>query len=316
MSTGRLAVFLAAAFFALAPLAAHSQPGQRITTLVLGFPPGSASDLAARAMQEDLAAGLGMPMIVKNVPGAGGILGAAEVARAKPDGQTLLFTMLGSIVAQPHLRKLDYDINSFAPVCMWTDSPQFLMSAKASKFHSVQDVIDAARAAPGRLAYASIGSGSFPHIITASFVRAAGLDMLHVPFKGAAQAVQAMLAGELHLIAEQPIIIAQYDMRPLGVFTAQRDPNFPDVPTMRELGFDLVYQIWGGIFAPAGTPRETMARLDNACAGALKASKTLELLKRLNVRVRHMGAAAFGGFVRDEVERYRAVLKSMQIQLD
>lgn len=294
--------------------AAQGQTGQRLTTLVNGFPPGGASDLAARAMQADLAAALDSPVIVKNVPGAGGAIGAAEVARARPDGQTLLFTLLGSIVSQPHLRKLDYGIDSFAPVCMWSDSPQFLMTTRSSAFASVQDVVDAARAAPGRIPYASLGTASFPHLITASFARAADIELLHVPFKGATQAIQAMLAGDLALIAEQPSIIVQYDLRPLAVFTARRVPEFPQVPTMRELGFDLVYQTWGGIFAPAATPPETVARLDRACAKTLASPATLESLKRLRVTVRYMDSAEFTRFVRAEFDRYGRLFKALDLK--
>jgi len=314
MSARRLLPLFGAIVLALAAPAAQAQAAQRLTTLVNGFPPGGASDLAARAMQADLAAALGMPVIVKNVPGAGGAIGAAEVARARGDGQTLLFTLLGSIVSQPHLRKLDYGIDSFAPVCMWSDSPQFLLTTKSSSFGSVKDLVEAARAAPGRIPYASLGTASFPHLITASFARTAGIELLHVPFKGAAQAIQAMLAGELALIAEQPSIIVQYDMRPLAVFTAQRVPEFPQVPTMRELGYDLVYQTWGGIFAPASTPPEIVARLDQACAKSLASPTTLDGLKRLRVTVRYMDSAEFTRFVRAEFERYGRLFKALDLK--
>ncbi|MFB3819203.1 MAG: tripartite tricarboxylate transporter substrate binding protein [Candidatus Methylomirabilales bacterium] len=283
-------------------------------TIVVAFPPGGV-DQVGRAMQAELARALKVEIAISNRPGATGTTGTAEVAGAPPDGYTLLLSPQGPLAYQPHIRSVAYGAASFAPICRLTETPSVLMASEKSGLKTVADLLAAAKAAPGRVSYASAGEGGLPHVGMSAFSRVAGVEMRHLPRKGAGDAIDALVAGEADLLAEQvPLAAARVGaggLRVIAAFAAQRIAAFPDVPTMKEQGYDLSFSAWNVLVAPAGTPAAVIDTLDKACAAALAAPATVEAMQsRLRTPPAYLGPAATAAFIRSEVARGKELVEA------
>ena len=280
-------------------------------TIVVNFVAGGPSDLMARLLAPEFSAALGSPVVVKNTVGAAGGIGAAEVARSRPDGTTLLLSPVGAVAIQPHFRAdLPYKPGDLAPVCQIADTPVVLMAAPNSGIRTVADLVSRAREARGAFNFASTGPGSMPHIATVALARAAGVEMAHIPFRGNAEAVTALLRGDVGVFADQPGTLRANNLQALAVMAERRTPEFPDVPTLRELGFDLVYSIWSGLFARAGTPADFLDRVEAACERALRSPATVEGFQRLVTPIVFRNQRDFASFWRDESAKFRSILQS------
>jgi tripartite-type tricarboxylate transporter receptor subunit TctC len=280
-------------------------------TIVVNFVAGGPSDLMARLLAPEFSAALGSPVVVKNTVGAAGGIGAAEVARSRPDGTTLLLSPVGAVAIQPHFRAdLPYKPSDFAPICQIADTPVVLMAAPNSGIRTVADLVSRAREARGAFNFASTGPGSMPHIATVALARAAGVEMAHIPFRGNAEAVTALLRGDVGVFADQPGTLRANNLQALAVMAERRTPEFPDVPTLRELGFDLVYSIWSGLFARAGTPADFLDRVEAACERALRSPATVEGFQRLVTPIVFRNQRDFASFWRDESAKFRSILQS------
>jgi tripartite-type tricarboxylate transporter receptor subunit TctC len=278
-------------------------------TIIVAWPAGGATDLMARMLQDAFGKALGGQAIIKNVVGAAGTIGSAEAAAAAPDGYTLLVSPIGPMVIQPNRLRLTYDPSSFAPVCKIVDATVVLMSPPNSRFKSAKDIIDVAKADPGKLAFASTGPGTIPHISMIGFSKATGISLKHVPFKGSAEVIQAMLAGTIEVFADQPNLVAQYNMTPVAVFADKRLPGFKDAPTMKELGFDLTFSIWTGMFAPKGTPEPVLAKLDAACKAALADAGVVANLTRQQQPIDYKDRTALAAFVAAEFKKAKVLIE-------
>jgi tripartite-type tricarboxylate transporter receptor subunit TctC len=280
-------------------------------TIVVNFVAGGPSDLMARLLAPEFSAALGSPVVVKNTVGAAGGIGAAEVARSRPDGTTLLLSPVGAVAIQPHFRAdLPYKPSDFAPICQIADTPVVLMAAPNSGIRTAADLVSRAREARGAFNFASTGPGSMPHIATVALARAAGVEMAHIPFRGNAEAVTALLRGDVGVFADQPGTLRANNLQALAVMAERRTPEFPDVPTLRELGFDLVYSIWSGLFARAGTPADFLDRVEAACERALRSPATVEGFQRLVTPIVFRNQRDFASFWRDESAKFRSILQS------
>ena len=280
-------------------------------TIVVNFVAGGPSDLMARLLAPELSAALGSPVVVKNTAGAAGGIGAAEVARSRPDGTTLLLSPVGAMAIQPHFRAdLPYKPGDFAPICQIADTPVVLMAAPNSGIRTVADLVGRAREAKGAFNFASTGPSSMPHIAAVALARAAGVEMAHIPFRGNAEAVTALLRGDVGVFADQPGTLRANNLQALAVMAERRTPEFPDTPTMRELGFDLVYSIWSGLFARAETPADFLDRVEAACERALRSPATVEGFRRLVTPIMFRNQRDFAGFWRDELAKFRSILQS------
>ena len=280
-------------------------------TIVVNFVAGGPSDLMARLLAPELSAALGSPVVVKNTVGAAGGIGAAEVARSRPDGTTLLLSPVGAMAIQPHFRAdLPYKPGDFAPICQIADTPVVLMAAPNSGIRTVADLVSRAREAKGAFNFASTGPGSMPHIAAVALARAAGVEIAHIPFRGNAEAVTALLRGDVGVFADQPGTLRANTLQALAVMAERRTPEFPDTPTMRELGFDLVYSIWSGLFARAETPADFLDRVEAACERALRSPVTAEGFRRLVTPIMFRNQRDFAGFWRDELAKFRSILQS------
>ncbi len=276
--------FLALALAAAASLAGAQTAGKPIR-LICPFPPGGAVDIASRAIAAELQKVLGVTVTVDNRPGAGGNIGGAEAARAAPDGTTLFMTTSGINAINPALyTKMPFDpIKDLAPVIALVSLSNVLVLHPSVKANSVAEVIAQARAAPGKMNYASSGSGTSVHMSGEMFKHLAKLDITHIPYKGSAPAVTDLLGGQVMMMFDNipsalPHIKAG-KLRALAVTGAKRDPLLPDVPTLAEAGVPGYESgVWFGLTVPTGTPKEEIARLNDA---AVKGTKSPEFIKRM-----------------------------------
>jgi tripartite-type tricarboxylate transporter receptor subunit TctC len=296
-----LALTTGAAAFA-APTAQAAYP-ERPVTVIVAWPAGGATDLVARGLQEAFGRALGQQVVVKNVPGAAGTIGTAEAAAAPADGYTILLTPSGPTVAQPHRMKLTYDLDSFDPICKLVEQPLVLMAPKSSKYKSVADLIAAAKAEPGKITYGTSGPGSITHLAKLALEKAANIKLKHVPFKGSADAVQAMLSNTTDLHSDQANLVPQFDLHPIAVYAESRIENFKDTPTVREAGFNVVMTNYNAIFVPKGTPADVKAKIGQACKTAIEDEKVKDIYARQKYPIAYQDAAAFKAFVEADYKR-------------
>ena len=311
----RLALLLAALVFCGAA-AAQTYP-TRTVRFVVPFPPGNAGDLMARMLAEKLTASMKQTVIVDNRPGAGGNIGAEHAAKSAPDGYTVLIAASGIVTANAFLYKLNFDPQKdLAPVTLLYSGAPLLVVSPKSRVKSLEALIDYARKNPGKLTYASYGSGHVSHIIGEMFKQAAGVDILHVPYKGSP--LPDVMSGQVDMIFESPLLVAKNTdrLRPLGVVSAKRNPKMPDVPALAEVlpGFEVTG--WLGAFVPAGTPREIIARLNREFVAAID---TPEFRKRLDDLMLDPGGGTpeeFGAYVRGMYERVGQVIRNANIKAE
>jgi tripartite-type tricarboxylate transporter receptor subunit TctC len=267
---------MAACGAALAQTAFPSKP----VTIVVPFPAGGALDIVARALAEEMRKQLGQPVIVDNRVGAGGTVGSALVARAAPDGYTILLGSVATHAIGPGVyRNLAYDaLKDFAPITQVTASPLLLASSATLNVKTLAELLASARAQPGKLNYASTGNGTAVHLAGAMLQSAARLDVVHVPYKGGPQAINALITGEAaYMVVNVELVLPQVaggKARALAVTGNRRLAVLPDVPTMGEAGLSGVdATTWFGLFAPAGTPKDVVDRLQRDAATSLRTLK-------------------------------------------
>jgi len=284
---------------------------------VVPFPPGNAGDLMARMLAEKMTASMGSSIIVDNRPGAAGNIGAEHAAKSPADGYTVLIAASGIVTANAFLYKLNFDpLKDLAPITLvYSGAPLLVVSPKVEA-KNLRELIDYAKKNPGKLTYASYGSGHISHIIAEMFKQAAGIDLLHVPYKSSP--LPDVMSGQVDMIFESPLLVVKNKdrLRPLGVVSAKRNPKLPDVPAIAEVlpGFEVTG--WLGAFVPAGTPHDIVARLNREMVSAIKAP---EFLKRLDELMLDPGGDTpeqFGAYVRANYERVGKVIRSANIKAD
>jgi tripartite-type tricarboxylate transporter receptor subunit TctC len=292
--------------------------------LVVGFAPGGAADFVARTLGEPLGRGLGQPIVVENKPGAGSSIAAESVAKSAPDGYTLLIASPSSILVNPLLNpKIGYDAQKdLAPISKVTSSPLLVAVHPGTGIGSLAELIARAKQAPGRLNFASSGNGSAPHLAAVLFMRVAGVDMVHVPYKGGAPAVQSLLAGDTHLsFATPPSVLPLVQagrLKALAVTSRQATPLVPGVPGMAEAGLPG-YEIsfWYGLFAPAGTPAAAIARLFEATDLVLNMPEVGRSLAREGTETSGSKSPAdFAAFIAADAMLWARLVKESGAKLD
>jgi tripartite-type tricarboxylate transporter receptor subunit TctC len=317
------ASLVAAAFTALPGLVAAQGYPARPMRLVVPFPPGGSTDILARALGQKLAEVWGQQVIVDNRPGAGGSIGAEAVAKAAPDGYTLLMAHIGTLAVNPALYpKLGYDAaKDFAPVSLVAIVPNVLVVHPSVPAKNVAELIDYARKNPGKLNYSSGGNGSAAHLAMEYFKLQTKTDIVHVPYKGTVPAVTDLIAGQVSLtMTGAPAVMPHAQsgkLRALGVSSTARLDAFAQVPTIAESGvpgFDATQ--WYGVVAPAGTPADIIAKL-NAAIVAIMSSR--EMKDRLNTEgaiASVTSPEAFAAFIDAERKRWAAVVKAANMRPD
>ncbi|HJQ56617.1 MAG TPA: tripartite tricarboxylate transporter substrate binding protein [Vineibacter sp.] len=287
---------------------------------IVPFPPGSAVDIIARTLGERLSGPLGQPIVVENRPGAGGRLGAEIVAKAAPDGYTLLIQSSAHASIPALYKELAYDtVNDFVGVTTLVNLPNVLIAAPQRGFKSVGDLVAYAKANPGKLNFASAGIGSATHMNLEKFNARSGIKVQHVPFKGTPEVVTDLMAGRVDayfvpLSAGVPYI-RDNRVTVLAVGSAERSALLPDVPTTIEAGVpDSDYTLWQGMLAPARTPRAVIARLHAETVKALQSPELGERLKALGAVPMTMTPEQFDAYIRTEIDAIGAIVKASGIQ--
>jgi tripartite-type tricarboxylate transporter receptor subunit TctC len=300
---------------------AQNYPSKPIR-FVVPFPPGGSADALARLIGVRLSASLGQPVIVDNKPGAGGILGADSVAKAAADGHTLLFANT-NIAINPSLYKtLPYDTaTAFAPVIHMVNVPNLLLVAEDVKASKVSELVALAKADPKGLNYASAGSGTFPHLAVELFKLHAGVSITHIPYKGAAPALNALLSKEVQILSNDLVTATQHvksgKIKVLAITSATRSTVFPDVPTMAEAGLkDFVAVGWQGVMVPAGTPAGTISRLNTEINKVLNDPEVRNGLTGQGLDVMGGSVQQFADFVRRDTERWRPAVEASGAKVD
>ena len=282
-------------------------------TLIVAWGAGGATDAMARAVQPILAKKLGADIVIKNISGASGTIGTAEAANAQPDGYTLLFSASGTLTTQPHLRTLPYSVDSFEAIGRVAVVSMVTVVTKDSKFNSINDVIAQVKANPGKLKMASTGAGTIPHLAILSLSKAADIKPGHVPYTSAALAVKAMMGGEVEVFSDQSQIVSQFDLKPLAAWSGKRLKEFPDLPTMKELGFDIEISNWVGLFAPKGTPQAIVDKLATALQQTVEDPALIESMSKLKVQVDFLTLKDFSAYVKNESNKNESLLKEAGI---
>lgn len=312
-------ILLAAGLILFAPAAAIAKFPERPIKIVVGYPPGGGTDIAARIVAEALTKRLGQSVIVDNRPGATGIIGASLVAAAKPDGYTVLFDA-SAFVTNQVLRDLPFNpSDSFTPVSLVVVLPMVLVAAPGAPFKTLKEFIDYAARNPNAVTYGSSGIGSSPHIAAETLNQLAHLDIRQVPYQGGPPAITATMAGQISVyfgIAASTINhIKSGSLRALAVGSASRLETLPDVPTLIESGFGgVVVQEWNGIFLPKGTPAEIVSSLSDALAACLSDPDVKARLEAAGLQPVGNKPDQFQSFVANEIERTRAVVVSRNIK--
>ena len=293
---------------------AQTYPTQPIR-LIVPWPPGGGVDTSARIIAQPFGERLGQSIVIDNKPGAAGNIGTEQAARAKPDGYTLLMGSVSPNAINPHLyARLGFEpVKDFAPIALVASVPNILVVQPNAPFSSVQDLIANAKANPGKLNYGSGGVGSSQHLATEMFKRATGVDIVHVPYKGTAPAELGLMSGDVTLLLDTTAglpFIAAGKMKPLAVASKVRNPALPNVPTLDELGISGVYAgAWYGVMAPAGTPREIVARLNRELNAVLTTPEMKKRMVEFGAEIGGGTPEAFGQFMASEVVRYADVVK-------
>jgi tripartite-type tricarboxylate transporter receptor subunit TctC len=288
--------------------------------IVVTVPPGGAADFIARLIGAKLSESMGQPVVVENKGGASGSLAADLVAKAAPDGYTLLQNSITTHGIGPYLvAKLPYDpVSSFAPITMLASLPLIMTVNADLPAKNLADFVTAARQSPGKLAFASSGSGGAPHMAGELLKNAASVDLIHVPYRGSGPAVIDLVGGQVQVMFDgAPSLLPQIKagkIRALAAASSQRNLLLPDVPTFAELGYPAVnVALWYGLMAPAGTPPEIIARLNREVNQALKAPDVMEKFAAQGTEGLGGTPAQAANYMRQEMERWGPVVKKAGI---
>ena len=308
--------------FTLATIQASAQTyPTRPVRMVIAFPPGGPTDFVGRILADKMKDLLGQPVIIESKPGANGAIGADYVAKAEPDGHTIFLTTAGAVAISPGMRNdLPYDtMRDFAPISLIVHNTTLLVVRTEHSAKTAGDLVALGRQKPGAIAIASTGIGSMPHLALELIQVSANVKFLHVPYRGAAQALTDLIGGQVDgMFADAPVLMPQIDggkIKPLGAAAGTRNPRLPNVPTLAEQGLpDTTADNWYGLLAPAHTPPAIIARLNNVLTAALNDPA-------INAKLVESGAvpapttpAEFSAFLRSELARWGKIVRDKEIK--
>jgi len=314
---------LAVGFCLLAPALAQAQtfPDKPIR-LIVPFPPGGPNDIIARVVGKRLGEILKQTIVIDNRGGQGGVLGTDVVAKAAPDGYTIAITSAGALAISPSMEKVAYDtLKDLQPITLVAKVPEMLVVATSVPANNMAELVALAKSQPGKLNFASSGPGSLPHLAGELFKLTAKIEMTHVPYKGAAPAVNDLLGQQVQLVfLDLPILLPQIQagkLKPIAVGAPQRVPSAPDVPTTTEVGMpDLQTENWYGMVAPAKTPPAIVAALNKATVEALKDPDVLSKLSSQGAILVGDTPEHFGAFIASESTKWAKVIKDAGVQTE
>ena len=297
----------------LAAPAAHAAYPEQPVKLVVGFPPGGGGDLYGRLIANALGKTLGQTVVVDNRAGAGGNIAADIVAKAKPDGYTILLAMSGNLAVSPAMKpqSLPYKVpDDFAAIGLILEAPHGLFVSQASRFKTARELLDAAKTQ--KLSFASTGTGGAAHIGMEMVKQKAGVEMLHVPYKGSGPAITDMMGGQVDsfFATASPLVgqVRQGQLRLLAITGEKRNPAIPEVPTFKELGVNVPVTQWYGLVAPAGTPQAVVKLLSDHLSRALATPEVREAIRKDAATEHDQPMERFRSFIVDDIARYKAAI--------
>ncbi len=297
--------------------AADSQ--DKNVTLIVPLAPGGIADITARPLSVTLARELGQPVIVENKIGAGGAVGMAYASKQKPDGNTLLMA-LSSILIIPESEKvsgkpISYTMANFTPIALVSADPTVLIVRANSPWKTLEEFIKDAKAHPNKLSYSSSGIYGTTHVAQAMLWQAAGVDLLHVPYNGGGPSMTALLAGQVDAVAQAPGVAAPHlkagTIRLLGTWGNERLKAYPELPTMKEQGYDVEFYIWSGLFSPSGLTPEKLAQLRKAAKNSINDPTFISTMANMNTPIKYLEGAELDKFISQDQKRLSAVIKAM-----
>lgn len=314
VGAGSIAVVLVGAGIAAPALAGYPD---RLVRMVVAYPPGGTGDLVGRVIAEGLRERLGVSVVVENQSGAAGAIAATAVARAKPDGYTILLGGNALFAILPHMTKVNYDpVKDFTPIANVGESLRVLAVNNNVPVNTLAEFIAYAKSNPGKLNYGSAGVGSTLHIMTESFRSAAGIDATHVPFRGSSPAAQALLAGDIQFLIDTSVIpyVEQGALRGLAAVSDRRLSALPDLPTLAELGYPNVRTSgWQALLGPADLPADVVNVLNQHLAELFKDAAFVKRLDKVGVTPRYRGPAELTTELRDDHRYFGEVLRRLSL---
>lgn len=291
-------------------------PSRQVTAIV-PFPVGQGIDIMARVLTNEINRLTGQPFAVMNREGAIGSIGTSAVARAKPDGYTLLIGPNTPITIAPHvLKSVPYTFDAITPVCQTFENVMAIFVKQGSPWRSLKDLFDAAQAQPGRLTWGHTGLGSVPHLSMAGLLQSTTIKVQDVPFKGEVQILQLMVSGELNFAASSISGMYGRGLEPLAVFADKRHAAYPDTPTVAELGYPAGVPGLNGVFVPQGTPEPVIAAIEKACRAAVESENFTSSAARFRQTPAFLGSADFTRRLRDDFEAKGKLVRELGIKQD
>lgn len=311
---------LFAAFSLISPASAQQFPSRPITWIV-PFTPGGITDTTSRMVAEEMSKSLGQTILIDNRGGAGGTVGTEQAARAAPDGYTILYGTQGTMAANVTLRKnLSYDpLTSFLPVHMMAQSPTIFVAYQGAPYNSVSEFIAYAKQHPGKVTFSSAGVGTATHLVAELFKTVAGIDMLHVPYKGSAPALNDLITGRVDVMFDYQVAVGSHieagKLKVLATTAPERMKSMPKVPTMAELGWkDMTTESWSSIMVPAGTPAPVVDRLAAAAHAALTSERIRTHFEKVGTSVMLLQKAEATPFIEKEIKRWAEVIEKAGLE--
>jgi len=320
----KLVLWMVAALLAVCADSALAQayPSKPIR-FVVPFPPGGTTDISSRLLADRLSRDLHWTIVIDNRPGAGGNIGADAIAKAAPDGYTIGMGQTSNLAINPTLySKIPFDaLKDFAPVALVSSTPLVIVVGEKTPYKTLAEMIAAARAKPGTLTFATPGSGTVGHLSAELLTRTAGVKMVHVPYKGASQAITDLIGGQVDsYFSTAPAVIEQVragKVRALAVTSAKRAPALSTVPTVAESGYPgFAATSWYGVVAPSGTPAPVIAKLSDEIAKALQAPEVRDGLAREGGGTLSGGSAEFARYLKAETDKWSKVVKASGAKVD
>lgn len=316
-----VATFVALLLAAPGLVAAQAYPSKPLR-IIIPFPPGAATDLTGRYLAQKLGESFGQQALPDNRPGANGTIGLELAAKAPPDGHTLVIGQTGNLAISPGLTKVNYDpARDFAPITLLIASPHALAVHPSLPVRSVKDLVSLARLKPGQLNFASTGSGSAGHLGMELLKKATRMDLVHVPYKGAAPGLMDLVAGHVALMFTSALSTAHVQkagkVRVIAVGSVKRSASMPEVPTIAESGypgFDVVS--WWGALAPAATPKDIVARLNGEIAKAMASPDARDRIAALGADIRTSTPEQFAAYIRSEQAKWGQAIKDSGARVD
>lgn len=296
-------------------MAAHAAYPDRPITIVVPFPPGGSTDVVTRIVATKVQSLLGEPIVVENRGGAGSLIGTAYVAKAAPDGYTLIVGQTAFAVNAALRKSLPYDtIKDFTPIALLADHAGVFLAQAQKPYDTFPDFVKYVKANPGKVVYSSAGIGSWPHLSMAMLAKAAGLSMLHVPYQGTGPAKADLIAGrvdvKIEAYATSRSMVQDGSLKVLAVTSESRAPELPNIPTVAELGYPgYETSYWIGMLGPAGMPADVTAKLEKAFIEALRDPAVAKKLSEQSIRPRGLPAKDLSALIRKEIDKWTRVIK-------